>query len=93
MVTLQLAVKKVYFDQMVSGEKLEEYRLFTPYWKKRLEGREYDRLVITLGYPPRGDASRRIDVAYRGYTVKTITHPHFGPDPVEVFAIKVEISS
>lgn len=36
MVTLQLAVKKVYFEQMVSGEKVEEYRLLTPYWKKRL---------------------------------------------------------
>ena len=26
---------------------------------------------------------------WRGYTIKTITHPHFGEGPVQVFAIKV----
>jgi len=25
---------------------------------------------------------------YMGYTVKIITHPHFGKEPVKVFAIK-----
>lgn len=28
-----------------------------------------------------------------GYEVKVITHPHFGPDPVKVFAIKVNINA
>lgn len=27
-----------------------------------------------------------------GYEIKVITHPHFGPDPVKVFAIKVNIN-
>ncbi len=91
MKNLQLAVNGEYFDQMKSGEKVEEYRLVNDYWKKRLINREYDRLIITKGYPKRDDASRRIDVKYKGCKIKTITHPHFGNQPVMVFAIKVDI--
>lgn len=86
---LIISVNGVYFDQMRAGTKTEEYRLVTPHWSKRLVGRTYDRLTLTRGYPSREDASRRLTVPYRGYEVKTITHPHFGPDPVEVFAIRV----
>lgn len=60
---------------------------------KRIMFREYDRLIITKGYPKRDDSSRRIDVPYSGYEIKTITHPHFGDKPVKVFAIKVNISN
>ena len=58
---------------------------------KRLVNRKYDRLIITKGYPKRDDSSRRIDVPYEGYEIKTITHPHFGDKPVKVFAVKVNI--
>ncbi|QBX86402.1 ASCH domain-containing protein [Enterobacter roggenkampii] len=91
MANLQLAVNGEYFDQMKAGEKTEEYRLVTSFWSKRILERNYDRLIITRGYPKRDDASKRIDVPYAGYEVKVITHPHFGPDPVKVFAIKVNI--
>lgn len=91
MANLQLAVNGEYFDQMKSGEKVEEYRLVTSFWSKRILARNYDRLIITRGYPKRDDASKRIDVPYAGYEVKVITHPHFGPDPVKVFAIRVNI--
>lgn len=91
MANLQLAVKGEYFDQMKSGEKTEEYRLVNDYWKKRLINRKYERLIITKGYPRRDDSSRRIDVPYEGCAIKEITHPHFGEDPVVVFAIKVNI--
>ncbi|PSZ18140.1 ASCH domain-containing protein [Escherichia sp. 4726-5] len=93
MANLQLAVKGEYFDAMIRGEKTEEYRLVNDYWKKRLFNREYDRLIITKGYPKRDDSSRRIDVPYGGYEIKVITHPHFGPDPVKVFTIKVSINT
>ena len=66
-------------------------RLCNNYWNKRLVNRKYDRLIITKGYPKRDDSSRRIDVPYEGYEIKTITHPHFGDKPVKVFAIKVNI--
>ncbi|MHB9322269.1 ASCH domain-containing protein [Phytobacter diazotrophicus] len=87
--TLQLAVKGEYFDAMKRGEKTEEYRLITPYWGKRLFGRNYDRLIITRGYPRKDDASRRIDIPWDGFEIKAITHKHFGNEPVKVFAIKV----
>lgn len=31
----------------------------------------------------------RLTLPWRGYQIKTIMHHHFGPDPVEVFAIDV----
>lgn len=93
MANLQLAVKGEYFDQMKAGTKTEEYRLVNPYWIGRLACcKGYDRLIITKGYPRRDDESRRIDVKYQGFSIKTITHPHFGPEPVKVFAIKVNIN-
>lgn len=92
MANLQLAVNGEYFDAMNRGEKTEEYRLLTDYWRKRLVNREYSRLIITRGYPRKDDTSRRIDIPYDGYEIKTITHPHFGAEPVKVFAIKVSIN-
>lgn len=87
--TLTIPVNGIYFDQIRAGTKAEEYRLVTPFWTKRLVGRSYDQIVLTRGYPKADDASRRLVKPWRGYVVKTITHPHFGPDPVEVFAIDV----
>lgn len=86
---LTIPLKGIYFDQIQSGEKCEEYRLATDYWRKRLEGREYDRIVLTRGYPKAEDHARRLIKPWRGYIERTITHPHFGPEPVRVFAIRV----
>jgi hypothetical protein len=87
--TLTLPLKGIYFDQIKAGTKREEYRLVKPYWTDKIAGQTYDRIVLTRGYPPANDQERRLELPWRGYTVQTITHPHFGPDPVEVFAIKV----
>lgn len=89
MSTITLPVKAIYFDQIQAGSKLEEYRLVKPFWSKRLVARRYDRIILTRGYPAADDASRHLERPWRGYVIKTITHPHFGPDPVEVFAIDV----
>lgn len=86
---LTLALKGIYFDEIKSGVKTEEYRLITPYWAKRLEGRVYDHIMLTRGYPPREDMSRRLIRPWDGFHRRTITHPHFGTDPVTVYAIKV----
>ena len=90
MATLTLALKGEYFDAIRAGTKAEEFRLLTPYWRKRLEGRTYDRIELTKGYPPRSDVARRLSLPWRGYRVTTITHPHFGAEQVEVFAINVQ---
>ncbi len=79
MANLQLAVKGEYFDAMIRGEKTEEYRLCNDYWNKRIMFREYDRLIITKGYPKRDDSSRRIDVPYDGYEIKC--HERCNSDP------------
>ena len=89
MTTLYLPLKGEYFDQIKSGEKREEYRLATPYWARRLEGRSYADIVLTKGYPPKADMDRRLQRPWRGFRKTTITHPHFGPEPVEVYAILV----
>lgn len=87
MKTLNLALKREYFDAIQSGKKIEEYRLCTPYWTRRLEGKNYERVMLTLGYPSSNDVKRRIVKPWLGFIRKTITHPHFGLMPVEVFSI------
>lgn len=86
---LHLALKGEYFDQIAVGTKSHEYRLHTPYWAKRLIGREYDEIHITRGYPAANDESRRLRRKWAGYQVQMLTHPHFGPEPVRVYAIDV----
>lgn len=86
---LLLNLKREYFRDIAAGRKLEEYRAYNQYWRRRLEGREFDLIRIACGYPRADDASRHLIRKWNGYTVKTITHPFFGPDPVKVFAIDV----
>lgn len=86
---LHLALKGQYFDEIRNGAKIEEFRLCTPFWAKRLEGRAYDEIQLTRGYPPKSDTERRLSRPWRGWQRKVITHPHFGADPVEVYAIRV----
>ncbi|WP_370512842.1 ASCH domain-containing protein [Comamonas sp. Z1] len=90
---LTLPLKGEYFEAIRDGSKHEEYRLAKPYWSKRLEGRSYAQIVLTLGYPAADDHESRLVLPWRGYTRKTITHPHFGPDPVDVYAIDVSARS
>lgn len=89
MKTLILPLKTEYFQQIAAGEKMEEFRLDTAFWRKRLVGKEYGRIVLTRGYPPAEDHTRRLVRAWRGYTMRDITHPLFGDQPVRVFAIDV----
>ena len=89
MADLILNVKREYFEQIASGQKHEEYRLVTPYWQKRLEGRSYENVIICLGYPPRGDTNRRLLFPWQGVERKTIVHQHFGSEPVDVYAVRL----
>lgn len=87
--TLYLSLKSEFFNAIKVGSKTKEYRLRNAYWDKRLENRQYDKIVLTLGYPPAGDIDRRLVLPYRGYVKETITHAFFGPDAVDVYAIDV----
>lgn len=86
---LVLNLKSEYFDAIKAGTKPDEFRLCTPYWIKRLVGKEFDEVVIRCGYPKAGDPDREIVQPWRGFHEQIITHPHFGPRPVQVFAIRV----
>lgn len=87
MAILHLNVKSVYFNQIKSGVKNEEYRLCTAYWKKRLIGRQYDGILVKRGYPKIDDLDNQEFRKWNGFQIKTIVHEHFGSEPVEVFAI------
>jgi hypothetical protein len=83
---LFIIIKKEYLDQIIAGTKIEEYRLVTPYWVKKLAGRNYDKIIFQAGYHK---TSMRHEVKYLGYEVKNIKHEFFGNEDVSVFAIKL----
>jgi ASC-1-like (ASCH) protein len=86
---LHLALKAEYFHAIQTGAKTEEYRLANAFWAKRLQGKKFDRVVLTLGYPSCRDHARRIVKPWRGMRTTEIRHPLFGSKPVQVFAIDV----
>ena len=90
MTALILNLKAEYFQAIKDGSKSEEYRLRTDYWRRRLEDRVFSHIELRLGYPKRGTKGRILLRQWRGLRVTAITHPHFGPNPVEVYAIKVQ---
>ena len=88
MADLHLNLKREYFEAIKAGTKTFEYRLASK-WFRRLQGKSFDRIFIKLGYPKAGDPERIIERPWQGYELQTITHPHFGANPVEVLAIRV----
>lgn len=90
--TLTLRVKAEYFDQIKSGEKIFEFREITEYWSRRITGKCFDFVTIIWGYPSKDRDDCYLTFPWRGYEIQEITHPQFGPKPVEVFAIRLETS-
>ena len=88
---LHLNLKGEYFDAIKSRNKPFEYRLKNEYWSKKLVGRHYDKVHFKSGYPKKDDADKIIILPYNGYEIQTITHKHFGEEPVEVFAIHSQV--
>lgn len=89
MADLILPLQRRWFEEIKAGTKTEEYRAVNEYWLKRLTGKTFDRLILTLGYPKRHDTERRIVLPYRGYVVKSIEHAHFDNQKISVFAFKL----
>lgn len=87
--TLILPVKRQWFDLIKSGKKTEEYRLHNDYWRNRLTGKTFSKVIITLGYPKREDKERRIEFPWRGYRVTTIKSEEWDNEKKVVFAIKL----
>jgi len=92
MKVLTLALKGKWFNQVKLGEKGCEFRLVNDYWTKRLKGREYDKIVLTLGYPKKSDASRRLEFPWNGYTVAWVKSEEWNNEPQLCFCIKLDKS-
>lgn len=88
MADLHLNLKGEYFDAIKDGSKQYEFRSFNT-WRRRLEDKTFNRIIIKRGYPRKDDFARIIERPWRGYELHTIVHPHFGAEPVTVFAIIV----
>lgn len=88
MADLHLNLKGEYFNQIKSGDKKFEFRLYEK-WAKKLEGKTFDRIWVKHGYPRADDSQKIICRPWLGYEIHTITHPLFGAEPVKVFAIHV----
>lgn len=89
---LILNVKREYFEQIKRGEKTEEFRRVCNFWISRISYKK-DTLTsvqIRCGYPKADDKKRILNFPWRGFDVRTISHPEFGANPVQVFAIKLE---
>lgn len=87
---LHLHLNFEYFDQINSGQKTREYRLVSK-WKKKLEGKTFDEIHLYRGYPKRGSAGMTLYRRWNGMQIERRTHPHFGKETVEVYAIDVTI--
>ena len=65
---LHLNLRGVYFDLIERGLKKTEYRNYTTYWRRRLEGRDYDVIRFRNGYATKAPV---MDVQYvtKGFRV------------------------
>lgn len=88
MKALRLHLCGEYFDAIKAGTKTHEFRA-AEIWERRLAGKDFSCVLLFRGYPCASDMGRVMRRPWRGYTVETITHPHFGAKPVRVLAIDV----
>jgi len=86
---LILPLKRKWFEQIKAGTKHFEYRLENEYWRKRLVGETFDRIVFTLGYPKADDPEHRIIKPWAGYEIQVIKHEEWRGIPKKVFAIRI----
>ena len=47
---LHLVLKRKYWEQIYKGTKRVEYRYFTKYWQRRIEGKQFTHINFQLAY-------------------------------------------
>jgi hypothetical protein len=73
---LYLNLHREHFGKIAAGTKRTEFRERTPYWQRRIEGREFDVVQFRNGY-----ATKAPEVAVEFLGVRRITkwgRPHYG---------------
>lgn len=63
-----MTLHRKWFDQIAAGQKIEEYRTVKPYWKARIEGKEYDEIRFRNGYSKNAPFIR---IEYKGWKFST----------------------
>jgi hypothetical protein len=85
---LTLRLKGEHWLAIQAGSKPLEFRLVSK-WAKQIEGKSFSEIRLWWGYPPKTDTTKLLIRKWQGAEKQVITHPEFGPEPVEVFAIDV----
>ena len=89
MKVLHLVLKRKYFERIYNKSKRVEYRDFTSYWQRRLEGKHFTHIKFQLAYsknPPtmlvevtdRNVVNYKDDLAYAfdlGEIVEVLNYP------------------
>ena len=88
---LTLHVYRRYFDAIVAGTKVEDYRKRDDYNTKLLTGKTFEKVRIVLGYPSNDNLgpANCIEFPWNGYTENLIQNNLFGAEPIPVFAIRL----
>lgn len=87
---LHLNLKKKWWDEINAGQKKYEYRVFNNFWEKRLKNKEFDIILIKLGYPKKDDLSKIIAFKWEGYEIQYLKHEEFENKEQKVFAINLK---
>ena len=67
---LHLTLKKIWFDMILAGVKIEEYREIKPYWRKRLLGKKFDAIHFCNGYGKDAPCfTIKLTGVYRGFGI------------------------
>jgi len=87
MKNLHLHLKFKWFDQIESGKKKTEYRIYSKYWIKVFFNNPdgFEKIVLYRGFAGGG----KIERPWKGYDIKVITHPEWNNVPQKCFCIPV----
>ena len=96
--TLQLSLKKTWFDMIKAGIKKEEYRDINNYWTNRfvaamipltgtiLAFKKFEKIVFTLGYPKANDKERRLEFKNPKFHFSE-GRPEWGAEPDKLYFV------
>jgi hypothetical protein len=82
---LTLVVKAEFFEAIRKGQKLEDYRVASEYWRKRIEKEGIERVKIRLGFPKEEHPWNTMTFKFNGFERKRIKTKTYGDS--EVYAI------
>lgn len=72
---LYIPIERKWFEMIARGLKPWEYRAIKKHWRTRIEGREYDEVLLHCGYGPDVPKMR---LAWKGYKIRK-ADPRYAP--------------